>query len=110
MSGRAAENGGSSMYAAMASHAARPTASEPAKYKTILCANFSNTGRCPYRGKCLFAHGAGELRGTPPASPAAPPGMHDFPPLPRAAAAVPPDALFAAHVIAPILKLVDAAM
>ncbi len=31
------------------------------KYKTELCKNFSETGFCPYRKKCKFAHGINEL-------------------------------------------------
>lgn len=27
------------------------------KYKTEMCKNFSETGFCPYRDKCQFAHG-----------------------------------------------------
>lgn len=32
------------------------------RYKTILCANWSSTGKCPYGFKCQFAHGPEELR------------------------------------------------
>lgn len=30
-------------------------------YKTRLCANYQNTGACPYFQKCQFAHGDAEL-------------------------------------------------
>ncbi|MCB0371215.1 MAG: hypothetical protein KDD45_17820, partial [Bdellovibrionales bacterium] len=33
----------------------------PAKHKTELCKNLSETGRCRYNQKCRFAHGAHEL-------------------------------------------------
>jgi len=32
------------------------------RYKTELCRNWEEYGRCPYGKKCLFAHGADELR------------------------------------------------
>ena len=31
------------------------------KYKTELCKKYSETGKCPYGTKCLFAHGKDEL-------------------------------------------------
>ena len=41
-------------------------------YKTALCKQFSATGACEYRGKCLFAHGEGELRPLPQGGAASP--------------------------------------
>ncbi|KAJ2739883.1 hypothetical protein GGI20_006039, partial [Coemansia sp. BCRC 34301] len=41
-------------------------------YKTRLCEKFEQDGECPYHQKCVFAHGAAELRareGTPTAIP-----------------------------------------
>ena len=35
---------------------------EDNKYKTVLCNNWHQTGRCPYGRKCRFAHGPHELR------------------------------------------------
>ncbi len=35
---------------------------DPQRYKTVLCANFSVSGRCPYGKKCQFAHGEAERR------------------------------------------------
>ena len=32
------------------------------RYKTELCKSFVHDGRCKYAERCLFAHGAGELR------------------------------------------------
>lgn len=32
------------------------------KFKTKLCGNMEANGTCPYRGRCMFAHGAKELR------------------------------------------------
>lgn len=32
------------------------------RYKTQLCANFTERGTCSYRGRCMFAHGMKELR------------------------------------------------
>ena len=33
------------------------------KYKTRLCRNWQQTGRCPYGEACVYAHGAKEMRG-----------------------------------------------
>ena len=33
-----------------------------ARFKTKLCTNMENEGTCPYRGRCMFAHGVKELR------------------------------------------------
>jgi len=38
---------------------------DPKTYKTKLCENFSKYGNCPYKGKCLFAHGSEQLRHNP---------------------------------------------
>jgi len=35
---------------------------DPIRYKTVLCATWASTGRCPYNRKCQFAHGDEELR------------------------------------------------
>jgi len=35
---------------------------ENTKYKTTLCRNFEKMGKCPYKKKCQFAHGKGELQ------------------------------------------------
>jgi len=32
------------------------------RYKTQLCKTFRKTGQCPYFDRCMFAHGARELR------------------------------------------------
>ena len=32
------------------------------RFKTALCVNLINHGTCPYRGRCMFAHGKKELR------------------------------------------------
>lgn len=32
------------------------------EYKTELCNNFRELGKCPYEDRCLFAHGVGDLR------------------------------------------------
>eukprot|EP00742_Colponemidia_sp_Colp-10_P017127 GILJ01019674.1.p1 GENE.GILJ01019674.1~~GILJ01019674.1.p1 ORF type:complete len:554 (+),score=78.43 GILJ01019674.1:431-2092(+) len=32
------------------------------KFKTKLCGNMETHGTCPYRGRCMFAHGSKELR------------------------------------------------
>lgn len=34
------------------------------RYKTRMCRNFEESGRCPYEMKCMFAHGEAELRTT----------------------------------------------
>lgn len=34
------------------------------RYKTRMCRNYEETGRCPYENKCMFAHGEAELRTT----------------------------------------------
>lgn len=34
---------------------------EDAKYKTEMCKNWVDTGKCNYGEKCKFAHGKGEL-------------------------------------------------
>ena len=54
---------------------------DPTTYKTRLCENFSKYGNCPYKGKCLFAHGSEQLRHNPSLS--LPSGPHYvMPPLP----------------------------
>jgi len=35
------------------------------KYKTRLCRNWQQTGKCPYGDTCVYAHGSKELRGEP---------------------------------------------
>jgi len=50
-------------------------------YKTRLCENFSKYGKCPYKGKCLFAHGSEELRHNPSLSKPSGP-LYIMPPLP----------------------------
>jgi hypothetical protein len=32
------------------------------RYKTRMCRNYEETGKCPYEVKCMFAHGERELR------------------------------------------------
>lgn len=34
------------------------------RYKTRMCRNYEESGRCPYENKCMFAHGDAELRTT----------------------------------------------
>lgn len=34
------------------------------RYKTKLCRNYLETGKCPYDARCMFAHGGYELRST----------------------------------------------
>lgn len=34
------------------------------RYKTKLCRNYLETGKCPYEARCMFAHGGHELRST----------------------------------------------
>lgn len=51
----------------------------PANYKTELCRNFQKDACCDYREKCLFVHGASELRAPPGAEP---PTAPNTPPRP----------------------------
>ena len=53
---------------------------DPERYKTVLCANWESSGKCPYGRKCQFAHSREELRaraagptGSPPQEPMARP-------------------------------------
>jgi hypothetical protein len=66
---------------------------DPVRYKTQVCQNFANRGKCPYNKKCQFAHGADELRcrpeqgvagasTSPPQPPAPPPLLPPAPPPP----------------------------
>lgn len=32
------------------------------RFKTEMCRTYSAEGACPYEGRCMFAHGAGDLR------------------------------------------------
>ena len=73
---------------------------DPVRYKTQVCQNFANRGKCPYNKKCQFAHGADELRTrpeqgvagastSPPQPPAPPPLLPPVPP-PQAPPRTPP--------------------
>ena len=39
-----------------------PTQILAARYKTRTCKTFMATGHCPYHHRCMFAHGAAEVR------------------------------------------------
>eukprot|EP01012_Entosiphon_sulcatum_P015967 TRINITY_DN2093_c0_g1_i1.p1 TRINITY_DN2093_c0_g1~~TRINITY_DN2093_c0_g1_i1.p1 ORF type:complete len:403 (+),score=29.16 TRINITY_DN2093_c0_g1_i1:172-1380(+) len=57
--------------AALGAVAAAAILSNPAlnpRFKTKLCTNWQQTGNCPYRHTCLFAHGTAELRSLQDAS------------------------------------------
>ena len=54
---------------------------DPTTYKTRLCENFSKYGKCPYKGRCLFAHGSEQLRHNPSLSKPSGP-LYVMPPLP----------------------------